>query len=297
MTDGGDVAVRCSSFDRLRRLVESERTQRIVAALIVVNAVILGLETSAAAMAAAGEVLRTLDWLIVSVFVAEILAKLTVFRLGFFRDPWNVFDFVVIGISLVPATHSVSVLRALRVLRVLRLVSAVPSMRRVVEGLLRAIPGMGAIGGLLMLLFYVFGVMATKLFGAAFPEWFGTLPRSMYSLFQVMTLESWSMGIVRPVMEVHPFAWAFFVPFILVTAFAVLNLFIAVIVNAMQSEHEAEHKAAVAEVAAAGHADAARLEEQLQALGREIRELREALTTSRGGEGQGSPMGEPTRRD
>ena len=132
-----------------------------------------------------------------------------------------------------PATHSASVLRALRVLRGLRLVSAVPSMRRVVEGLLRAIPGMGAIGGLLTLLFYVFGVMATKLFGAMFPDWFGTLPRSMYSLFQVMTLESWSMGIVRPVMEVYPFAWGFFVPFILVTAFAVLNLFIAVIVNAI----------------------------------------------------------------
>jgi voltage-gated sodium channel len=204
--------------------------------------VILGLETSAAAMAAAGDVLRVLDWLIVAVFVAEILAKLAVFRLGFFRDPWNVFDFVVIGISLVPATHSVSVLRALRVLRVLRLVSAVPSMRRVVEGLLRAIPGMGAIAGLLVLLFYIFGVMATKLFGAAFPEWFGTLPRSMYSLFQIMTLESWSMGIVRPVMEVYPTAWAFFVPFILVTAFAVLNLFIAVIVNAMQTEHEQSRK-------------------------------------------------------
>jgi voltage-gated sodium channel len=163
-------------------------------------------------------------------------------------------------------------------------------MRRVVEGLLRAIPGMGAIAGLLVLLFYVFGVMATKLFGAAFPEWFGTLPRSMYSLFQIMTLESWSMGIVRPVMEVYPTAWAFFVPFILVTAFAVLNLFIAVIVNAMQSEHEAEHKAAVAEVAAAGHADAARLEEELRALGREIRDLREALTADRGGGGRGRPI-------
>jgi voltage-gated sodium channel len=290
MMDGGTVAVRRSGLDRLRQLVESKRTQQTVATLIVVNGVILGLETSAAAMAAAGDVLRALDWLIVAVFVAEILAKLAVFRLGFFRDPWNVFDFVVIGISLVPATHSVSVLRALRVLRVLRLVSAVPSMRRVVEGLLRAIPGMGAIAGLLVLLFYVFGVMATKLFGAAFPEWFGTLPRSMYSLFQIMTLESWSMGIVRPVMEVYPTAWAFFVPFILVTAFAVLNLFIAVIVNAMQSEHEAEHKAAVAEVAAAGHADAARLEEELRSLTQEIRELRATLTTDAGGSGRRRPI-------
>jgi voltage-gated sodium channel len=134
MMDGGTVAVRRSGLDRLRQLVESKRTQQTVATLIVVNGVILGLETSAAAMAAAGELLRALDWLIVAVFVAEMLSKLAVFRLSFFRDPWNVFDFVVIGISLVPATHSASVLRALRVLRLLRLVSAVPSMRRVVEG-------------------------------------------------------------------------------------------------------------------------------------------------------------------
>mgnify|MGYP006210843333 CR=1 FL=1 len=90
----------------------------------------------------------------------------------------------------------------------------------------------------LLLVFYVFGVIATHLFGALVPDWFGHLGRSLYTLFQVMTLESWSMGLVRPVMEVYPFAWLYFVPFILIATFMMLNLFIAVIVNAMQSTHE-----------------------------------------------------------
>ncbi len=115
-------------------------------------------------------------------------------------------------------------LRALRILRVLRAISIVPSLRRVVEGLINALPGMGSVFALMSLIFYIAAVMATKLFGAAFDEWFGTIGRSAYSLFQIMTLESWSMGIVRPVMEVYPWAWAFFVPFILVTTFAVVNL-------------------------------------------------------------------------
>ena len=159
-------------------------------------------------------------------------------RLRFFRDPWSLFDFIVVAIALIPATGNLSVLRALRILRVLRLITVVPSLRRVVGGLITALPGMGSIVVLLSLLFYVFAVMATKLFGQSFPEWFGTIGASAYSLFQIMTLESWSMGIVRPVMEQYPYAWAFFVPFIIVTTFAVLNLFIGIVVNAMQTEHE-----------------------------------------------------------
>ena len=288
MTDsGGAVPARAWGLDRLREVVESERTQRAITGLIVVNAVTLGLETSDAVMARAGGLLHALDRLIVAVFVAEILAKLAAWRLGFFRSAWNVFDLIVVGISVVPATQAFSVLRALRVLRVLRLVSAVPSMRQVVEALLAALPGMASIGGLLLLVFYVFAVMATKLFGDTFPEWFGTLGRSMYSLFQIMTLESWSMGIVRPVMAAYPYAWAFFVPFILVTTFAVLNLFVAIIVNAMQSGHEAERKAEVEGITEAAHADAARLEEELRAIGREVRELRELLAADPGRRRQG----------
>ncbi len=131
-------------------------------------------------------------------------------------------------------------LRALRILRVLRVISATPRLRRVVEGFITALPGMGSVFLLMALIFYIGAVMATKLFGDAFPEWFGDLGRSAYSLFQIMTLESWSMGIVRPVMEVFPWAWAFFVPFIMVTTFAVVNLLVGLIVNSMQDAHAEE---------------------------------------------------------
>jgi voltage-gated sodium channel len=118
----------------------------------------------------------------------------------------------------------------------------VPSLRRVVDGLGRALPGMGSVFLLILLIYYIAAVIATKLFGASFPDWFGNLGASAYSLFQVMTLESWSMGIVRPVMEVYPYAWAFFVPFILMTTFAVMNLIVGLIVNSMQeAASEAEH--------------------------------------------------------
>jgi voltage-gated sodium channel len=189
-------------------------------------------------MARFGGLLTALDAAVLAVFVAELVARFVVYRSAFFRDPWRVFDFIVVAIALIPSTGNLSVLRALRILRVLRLVSVVPSLRRVVGGLIAALPGMGSIVLLLGLVFYVFSVMATKLFAATFPEWFGTIGESAYSLFQIMTLESWSMGIVRPVMEVHPYSWVFFIPFIVLTSFAVLNLFIGIIVSAMQEEHE-----------------------------------------------------------
>jgi voltage-gated sodium channel len=225
-------------LETLRRLIESRRFEAAITALIIINAITLGLETSPAAMARFGPVLMLLDRAVLAVFVVELVARFLVYRLSFFRDPWRVFDFLVVAIALVPATGNLSVLRALRILRVLRLVSVVPSLRRVVGGLVAALPGMGSIVLLLGLVFYVFSVMATKLYAATFPEWFGTIGESAYSLFQIMTLESWSMGIVRPVMEVHPYSWTFFIPFIVLTSFAVLNLFIGIIVSAMQEEHD-----------------------------------------------------------
>ena len=154
----------------------------------------------------------------------------------FFTTGWNIFDFVIIGIALVPSSGNLSVLRSLRILRGLRLITYFPSMRRVVAALMASIPGISSVITLLSLVYYIFGVMVTKLFGEVFPAWFGTIGKSMYSLFQIMTLESWSMVIVRPVMEIFPHAWIVFVTFILITSFAVINLFIAVIVNAMTEQ-------------------------------------------------------------
>ncbi|NIY76403.1 ion transporter [Thalassospira sp. HF15] len=224
----------------LRRIVESNRFQNFITAVIALNAIILGLETSPTVMNAAGAFLHALDQLAVAIFVVELLMKLIVYRLAFFKRAWNIFDFTIVAITLLPAGQGVSVLRALRILRAFRLISTVPSMRKVVEALMRAIPGMVSVLTLLSLVFYVSAVMATKLFGEGFPEWFGTIGASLYSLFQIMTLESWSMGIVRPVMESYPHAWLFFVPFILITTFAVLNLFIAIVVDAMSSHVDVE---------------------------------------------------------
>ena len=261
----------------LKTWLASARVQNTVLALIILNAITLGMETSDAVMAAWGPQLMVLDKALLSVFVVEVVLRIWAWRGAFFRDPWSVFDFLVVAIALMPASGPFSVLRALRVLRVLRILTIVPSMRRVVGGLLAAIPGLSSIAAVLGLLFYVFAVIATKLFSDAFPDWFGNLGRSLYTLFQIMTLESWSMGIVRPVMEVYPYAWTFFVPFILMATFTMLNLFIGVIVSAMQSFAEAEHADTVATVEQARDHIEEDLHSEVKALRGEIAELRGLL--------------------
>ena len=260
----------------VRGVVESRGFGITITTVIVINAITLGLETSPAAMSAAGPLLLAIDAAALWVFTIEIALKLWVYRSRFFRDGWNLFDFAIVAIAWVPASGPLAVLRALRVMRVLRLVSVVPQMRAVVDALLKALPGMASILAVLVLVFYIGAVMATKLYGAAFPDWFGSVGASMYSLFQVMTLESWSMGIVRPVMEVHPGAWLFFVPFIVVTSFTVLNLFIALIVNSMQSL-QAETNQALRAEAVVAHDEREALLDRIEVLAREVRQLRESV--------------------
>jgi voltage-gated sodium channel len=225
---------------RLRSVLETPFWERFITAIIIINAATLGLETSRTAVDLIGPLLTAIDHVILAIFVVEIVVRMFVYGGSFWRDGWNVFDFFIVAIALVPATGSFSVLRALRVIRILRLISTVSSIRRVVAGLLHAIPSMGSVIALLLLIFYVFSVMATKLYGGNYPQLFGTIGTSAFSLFQVMTLEGWAAEIVRPVMETHPHAWVFFIIFILITSFAVLNLFIGIIVDSMQREHEAE---------------------------------------------------------
>jgi voltage-gated sodium channel len=252
-----------------------------VVGLILLNAVTLGLETSETATARWGGALQAVDAALLWVFTAELALRIYAFRGRFFRDPWGVFDLVVVGIAWVPATESLSVLRALRVLRVLRLVSVVPSLRVVVEAMLAALPGMGSIVALMLLIFYVAAVMATKLYGATMEEEFGTLGASLFTLFQLMTLDDWA-NIVKPAMEKHPYALLFFLPFILVATFVVLNLFIGVIVESIQSLREQREAAGVAESREAAHADAAALMREIKALRAEVSALR---AERRGGSG------------
>lgn len=265
---------------RLQTLIESRRFETFITILIVINAITLGLETSQTAVAHFGPMLLLVDRIVLVVFVAELLARFLVYRGRFFHDPWRIFDLIVVGIALLPATGNLSVLRALRILRVLRIVSVVPSLRRVVGGLVAALPGMGSIVLLLALVFYVASVMATKLFAASFPEWFGTIGASAYTLFQIMTLESWSMGIVRPVMEVYPWSWLFFIPFIVTTSFAVLNLFIGIIVSAMQDEHES-----------AASEERSQMKSEQDLILQEVRALRAELRALRAGENASTASG------
>ncbi len=226
------------SQKHILRLVEHPYFQRGIIGLIVFNAVTLGLETSELVMERIGSTLLLIDDMILGVFILELTLKMIAYRLQFFTKGWNIFDSVIVGIALLPDSGALSVLRSLRILRALRLFAIVPSMRKVVGGLFRALPGIGSVATIMLLLFYIFSVMGTKLYGDSFPEWFGTLGATMFTLFQIMTLESWSMGIVRPVMEVYPYAWLFFVSYILTTTFTMLNLFIAVILNAMHADEE-----------------------------------------------------------
>ncbi|MCR4667484.1 MAG: ion transporter [Desulfovibrio sp.] len=207
--------------------------QKFILFVIIINAITLGLETSPFIVEHTGPLLRIADQAALCIFVVELLCKMLALKTRFVRDPWNIFDFIIVGISFVPAVGWLTVLRSMRVLRVLRLISGIPRLRIIVQSLLLSLPSIGWISLLMVVLFYTFAVMATKLFGAAFPDWFGSLGATFFTLFQVMTLESWAMGIARPVMEMYPYAYLFFIPYVLLSAFIVLNVFIAIIIGGM----------------------------------------------------------------
>jgi voltage-gated sodium channel len=273
---------------RAARLVLSDRFQRAVIAVILLNAVTLGLETWDSLMAEHGTLLHAIDQAMLWLFTAELALRIYAFRGRFFRDPWGIFDLIVVGIAWLPASGPLAVLRALRILRVLRLVSVVPSLRTVVEAMLAALPGMGSIVLLMLLIFYVAAVMATKLYGGDLPEHFGTLGASLFTLFQLMTLDDWA-NIVKPAMEAQPYALLFFLPFILIATFVVLNLFIGVIVESIQTLREQRESADAAVAQAAtdaarteAHLDAQRLLAEIRALREEVAALRQPQATPPG---------------
>lgn len=223
--------------ERAFRLVTHRRFQHAVTGLILANAATLGLETSGTVMARFGPLLMALDQAFLLLFSAEVALRIYACGGRFFRDPWSLFDLAVVAIAWVPASGPLSVLRALRVLRVLRLLSVVPSLRTVIEAMLAALPGMGSVALLLLLIFYVAAVMATKLYGDILPERFGTLGASAFTLFQLMTLDDWAT-IVNESIALSPNAGLFFFPFLVIATFVVLNLFIGMIVDSIQTLRE-----------------------------------------------------------
>lgn len=268
--------------EKAREFIERPAVTNAILGVIIFNAITLGMSTSQSIQDSIGGLLTIIDRVVLTIFVIELLIKFYAYGLRFFQNAWNIFDLVVVTLGLLPDKGGLSALRGLRVIRAMRLLSVIPQMRAVVQALLDALPGMGAVIIMISIVFYVFGVMATLMYGAAFDEWFGTLGRSLYSLFQIMTLESWSMGIVRPVMDTYPMAWAFFVPFIVITAFSVLNLFIGLLVNTMQSAVEADAEAEFEKLRELVRSETDIVDEHVLALHEELRALRRELAELKG---------------
>ena len=259
-------------MNNIKSLVESKSFQNFIIVLIILNGISMGLETSKSVMTDYGNIIQIFDIFVISVFTIEVALRILVHKLSFFKDPWSLFDFFVVVISLIPSSGSFSVLRVLRVLRLFRLITVVPQMRKIVSALISVIPGMLSIIGLMSLIFYVFAIMATSLYSETFPQWFGSLGESFYTLFQIMTLESWSMGVVRPVMEMHPLAWTFFVPFIFIATFIMINLVVAIIVDAMSIIKEEEIEK-IEEVKDSGE----ELKIEIKSLQKEIQDLKQLI--------------------
>lgn len=270
---------------RIVNWVMDPTIQAIVLVVILLNALTLGAEATAwGRQPEVAPVLSALDKIALTIFVAEIGLKLIAFGPKFFRDPWNVFDFVVVGIALIPGTGPFAVLRALRVLRVLRVIQSFPQMRFIVEAMIRSLPGIAAVAGLLVIIFFVGAVMTTQLFGAGFPQYFGDVFSALFTLFQVMSLEGWP-DVAREIMEVYPYAWTFFIPFILISSFTILNLFIGIILDTMQTVHDQDAPGGTP--APAAPATAAKVDEvlaELRALRAEMNEMRAAGPAIRDGE-------------
>ena len=221
--------------NNIEQFLAKPAIQHGIVVLIFLNAILLGMETSPWMIDEFGELMSMVDHAILLIFIAELVLLMLARGLNFFKDPWCVFDFIVIAIAIIPASKSLAVLRSLRVLRVLRLVNKVESMKRVVRALVGSFASLGSVVGLQLIVFYVAAVVSTNLFGKDFENYFGTLGASLFTLFQVMTLESWADGVARPIMEKFPSAWIFFVVYIMTSTFVVINLFVAAIVDSFSN--------------------------------------------------------------
>ena len=260
-------------YQTIKTFITHNHFQNFIMLLIILNGITMGIETSKEYASNFSGFFDLFNTFVVTAFTLEIILRIYVHKASFFKDPWSIFDFVIVAMSLVPASAGFEIFRILRVLRLFRLMTVVPQMRKIISALLSVIPGIASIAALLSLFFYIFAIMSTQLYGETFPQWFGTLGESFYTLFQIMTLESWSMGIVRPIMEVHPLAWVFFVPFIFFSTFIIVNLIIAIVVDAMNEMNAEEEEHITQEIQSSD----AHISQELQNLKIEIQELKMLL--------------------
>jgi len=268
---------RLKRLDGLKGFIETNEFQYSIIVLIVINAITIGLETSPVITNAAGVWLTQIDNWILAIFTIEISLKIVAYRHRFFTSPWNLFDFAIVGIALVPAAGPLHILRTLRILRTARLIKNVPKLRLIIESLLKSIPSIGWIAVLLFMIFYIFAVIGTDLYQDLFPEYFGNMGKTFFTLFQVMTLESWSSGIARPMMEQLPFSYIFFIPFILLATYTTLNVFIAIVVNTMNEINRAEMKEEEEKMKAFMHDEHAEMLVHLRAITKKIGDLEKKI--------------------
>ena len=263
--------------DKIRQYIEGKFVQNSIIGLIVFNSITIGFETSDKVMSSVGDTLLLIDNIILAVFVLEMILKLYAYGFSFFKSGWNVFDFSIVAIALLPASGTLAVLRSLRIFRSLRLIKNLPKLRFIVEALLHSLPSLGWIFVLLTLVFYVFAVIGTKLFGAAYPEWFGNLWASMFSLFQIMTLEGW-VEISRAIMIEFPFANIYFIIFILLASYTTLNIFIAIVVNTMSEVQQKTSAVGVEKIENIIQDENEELREDIRMLKDQIIKMEEKLT-------------------
>ena len=237
---------------KLKDFVDSKAFQNTILIVIVINSIILGLQTSSIITASIGGVLEILDMICLGIFIIEMLLKMIAYKfVGYFKSAWNWFDFIIIITSVLSGLAVLSSIRILRVFRVFRslkglrgfkMISSLKPLQIIIGAIGKSIPGMSWTAFLLLIIYYIFSIIGVTQFGERFPEWFGDIPKAMYTLFQVMTLESWSMGISRPVMEEFTYAWAYFVPFVLISSFVMMNVVVGIVVNAISEVAEMNKK-------------------------------------------------------
>jgi voltage-gated sodium channel len=260
----------------IKPIVEAKAFHHSIVAVILLAGVVAGLETSPGIMERYGGLLLLLDKLILGVFIAEALLKMAVHERRpwlYFTDGWNVFDFLIVVLCLLPAGGPfAAVLRLARALRLLRLVSALPKLQLLVGALLKSLSAMGYVSLLLALLFYIYAVAGIHLFGAHDPKNFGSLPAAFLSLFRLVTLDNWADLFAVQVAHVPGIRVAvYFVTFIVFGTMIILNLFIGIIMNSMSEMH-----AEIADRDRAQHESQARsatLDDELELLEREIKEM------------------------
>lgn len=233
--------------NKLKLFIENKFTVNFILSVIILNAIVLGLLTYPQLNAKYGNILQFTCDLCVIIFTIEMIIKLFVYKKTFFKDGWNNFDFILVAISWVPTGGVFSSFRAFRVLRALRalrLITRLQKLKIIVQAIIESIPNVAWACVLLLLIFYIFSIMGTTMYAENFPKYFGTIGKSMFTLFQIMSLDDWATELARPISHVYPFAWFYFISFILVSSFIVMNVIVGVIVNAISeiSEHSKKLK-------------------------------------------------------